>query len=154
MTGCQLIKRKVNIMPPPVRKKTARSSGKGSFMDSIMQVLRICDHGRVSSLNGGKAISKCVINVSIGPGSRLQCSYFRASAISKTKHNLDFQEISLTNAKRLLCNPGNCWLAAIVLLAAELVLNTVMIVVKLGPKVIEYISRWWYMGLSTQRLIG
>ena len=81
VTGCQLIKRKVNIMPPPVRKKTARSSGKGSFMDSIKQVLRICDDGRVSSLNGGKAISKCAINVSIGPGSRLQCSYFRASAI-------------------------------------------------------------------------
>ena len=56
---------------------------------------------------------------------------------AKKEHNLDIQEISLTNAKRLLCNPGNCWLAAIVLLAAELVLNTVMIVVKLGPKVIE-----------------
>ena len=39
---------------------------------------------------------------------------------------IHFQEISLANAKRLLCNPGNCWLAAIVLLAAELVLNTVM----------------------------
>jgi len=60
-------------MPPPVRKKTARASGKGSFMDSIKQ------------------------------------------------------EISLSNAKRLLCNPGNCWLAAIILLAAELVLNTVVI---------------------------
>ena len=39
---------------------------------------------------------------------------------------IKFQEISLANAKRLLCNPGNCWLAAIILLAAEFVLNTVM----------------------------
>ena len=36
------------------------------------------------------------------------------------------QEVSLSNAKRLLCNPGNCWLAAIVLLGAELLLNTVV----------------------------
>ena len=33
----------------------------------------------------------------------------------------------MSNAKRLLCNPGNCWLAAIILLAAELVLNTVIV---------------------------
>ena len=37
------------------------------------------------------------------------------------------KEVSLSNAKRLLCNPGNCWLAAIVLLGAELLLNTVVI---------------------------
>ena len=37
------------------------------------------------------------------------------------------KEVSLSNAKRLLFNPGNCWLAAIVLLAAELLLNTVVI---------------------------
>ena len=36
----------------------------------------------------------------------------------------------MSNAKRLLCNPGNCWLAAIILLAAELVLNTVIVLGK------------------------
>ena len=50
----------------------------------------------------------------------------RASLNGQTCDIIKFQEISLANAKRLLCNPGNCWLAAIILLAAEFVLNTVM----------------------------
>ena len=37
----------VIIMPPPVRKKSARVAGKGSLLDSIRQVLRNCDDGGI-----------------------------------------------------------------------------------------------------------
>jgi len=37
------------------------------------------------------------------------------------------QEISINNVKKLLFNPGHCWIAAVLLLVAEVILNTVVI---------------------------
>lgn len=70
----------------------------------------------------GAKYALCVI---LGTGPNL--NYYTQKLLYLAEDAIQIvQEISLSNAKRLLCNPGNCWLAAIILLAAELVLNTVI----------------------------
>ena len=95
-------------MPPPVRKKTARASGKGSFMDSIKQVLIVCDGGypgiaklgRTRSYSDfpGDFVVKCEA-AAVQPGQLLASCYHPSCCRACPQHGDCFGEICKVQRK-------------------------------------------------------